>query len=66
MTPQQFTGLHQRLGISRAELCRRIGIAPNSGTAYASGRKPIPRTVAMACAAVASGLQAFRDPDRTN
>ena len=56
MTPGAFTALHQRLGISRAELCRQIGIAPNSGTAYALGRQPIPLTVALACAAVAYGI----------
>lgn len=56
MTADEFTALHQRLAISRAELCRRIGIAPNSGTAYASGKAPIPLTVALACAAVEAGI----------
>jgi len=56
MTPADFTDLHQRLGISRSELCRRIGIAPNSGTAYALGRKPVPLTVALACAAILFNL----------
>jgi hypothetical protein len=56
MTAADFIALHQRLGISRGELCRRIGIAPNSGTAYALGRKPIPLTVALACAAVEAGI----------
>ena len=49
MTPADFIALHQRIGISRGELCRRIGIAPNSGTAYAKGRQAIPLTVALAC-----------------
>jgi len=55
MTAADFIDLHQRLGISRGELCRRIGIAPNSGTAYALGRKPIPLTVALACAQIEQG-----------
>jgi transcriptional regulator with XRE-family HTH domain len=59
MTPRDFTSVHTRLGISRAELCRRIGIAPNSGTAYALGRKPIPLTVALACAAALGALPLF-------
>ena len=59
MNAQEFTDLHRRLKISRAELCRRIGIAPNSGTAYAAGRKPIPLTVALACAAVAFNLPPY-------
>jgi len=57
MTPADFVSLHQRLGISRAALCRELGIAPNTGTAYALGRKPIPRYVALACAAVALGVK---------
>jgi hypothetical protein len=49
MTPADFTAIHTSLGISRAELCRRLGLSLNSGTAYALGRKPIPRYVALAC-----------------
>lgn len=56
MTAEEFAALPARLGISRAELCRRIGIAPNSGTAYASGKTRIPLTVALACAAVEAGI----------
>ena len=59
MTSDDFTSLHQRLGISRAEFCRRLGIAVNTGTAYALGRTPIPRTVALACAALAAGLEPY-------
>jgi hypothetical protein len=59
MTAAEFTELHKRLGISRGELCCRIGIAPNSGTAYAHGRKPIPLTVALACAALAFNLPPY-------
>ena len=57
MKSDDFNSLQNRLGVSRAELCRLIGIAPNSGTAYAMGRKPIPYTVALACAAVALGIK---------
>jgi hypothetical protein len=53
MTSQEFIELHQRLNISRAQLCKLIGIAPNSGTAYALGRKSISLTVELACKAVA-------------
>ena len=59
MTAADFIDLYRRLGISRAELCRQIGIAPNSGTAYAMGRKKIPRTVALACAAVALNIPPY-------
>ena len=58
MTPSEFIALHCRLGISRAALCRRIGISLNSGTSYALGRRPVPLTVALACRAVEAGLDA--------
>ena len=57
MTAADFIDRYRRLGIIPAELCRQIGIAPNSGTAYALGRKQIPRTVALACAAVDLGIK---------
>lgn len=59
MTAADFTALHQRLGISRAALCRALGLAPNTGTAYALGRKPIPLTVALAAAAFDHGLAPY-------
>lgn len=59
MTAADFIELHERLGVSRAALCERLGIAPNTATAYARGRRPIPRTVALACAALAAGLEPY-------
>lgn len=65
MTARDFVALHQQLGISRAALCRAIGISPNAGTAYARGHwpdgkpAPIPRTVALACSAVFHNLAPF-------
>jgi hypothetical protein len=64
MTPAEFTGTHEGMNITRAELCRRIGIAPNSGTAYAKGRKAVPLTVALACAAVKAGIGPTASPDQ--
>ena len=56
MTADDFIAVQRRLGVTRAELCRRLGLAPNTGTAYARGRRHIPLTVALACAAVLHGL----------
>lgn len=56
MMAQDFEAVHHRLGISRAELCRRLGLSLNSGTAYAKGRAEIPPYIALACAALLAEL----------
>jgi transcriptional regulator with XRE-family HTH domain len=57
MTPADLTQWRDTLGISRAEACRRLGIAPNTWTAYQTGRVVIPRYIALACAALIRGLE---------
>jgi transcriptional regulator with XRE-family HTH domain len=57
MTPADLTAWRNSLGISRAEACRRLGIAPNTWTAYQEGRVTIPRYIALACAALSDGLE---------
>lgn len=61
VTTADFNAAIARLGISRRQLCERIGIARRSADAYALGRKPIPKTVALAILAVEHGLD--RDED---
>jgi transcriptional regulator with XRE-family HTH domain len=56
MTRTDFIDWRKRLGINRAEASRRLGIAPNTVTAYEHGRSPIPRVVALACMALVNGL----------
>lgn len=56
MTAAEFVAVHERLRISRAELCRRLGLSMATGTAYALGRNPVPRYIALACAALLFGL----------
>jgi len=57
MTPADLTAWRNTLGISNAEACRRLGIAPNTWTAYEQGRSAIPRYIALACAALIRGVK---------
>lgn len=59
MTAADFNAAYATLGISRAELCRRLGLAVNTGTAYAKGRVTIPPYIALACAALVAGLSPY-------
>ncbi|WP_323775614.1 hypothetical protein [Leisingera sp.] len=56
MTNDEFAAAPARLGISRRELCRRLEISKRSGDAYALGRAPVPRVVALAVLALEHGL----------
>ncbi len=56
MTADEFNAAIDRLGISRRQLCKRIGIARRSADAYALGRAPVSRTVELAIRAVEAGL----------
>lgn len=57
MTGQEFDDVAAALTISRAELIRRLGLAKNTGNAYALGRSQIPTSVRLACAALLHGLK---------
>ena len=56
MTPADFTDWRKHLGINRDEASQRLGIAPNTVTAYERGRSEIPRHIALACTALVNGL----------
>lgn len=60
MTADEFNKAIHDLGLSRRQLCERIGIARRSADAYALNRAPVPLTVKLAIRAVAAGLD--RDP----
>lgn len=59
MQAHEFEKLQHELGVSRAKMCKMLGIAPNTGTAYSKGRSEIPLTVALACAALKAGLDPY-------
>jgi transcriptional regulator with XRE-family HTH domain len=59
MTAADFESAIVQLGISRAELCRRLGLSLNTGTAYAKGRAEIPPYIALAIAALVAGLPPY-------
>lgn len=62
MTPADLTQWRNALGITRADACARLGIAPNTYTAYQEGRTAIPQYIALACAAVLAGLEPYGAP----
>ncbi|MBR9837047.1 MAG: hypothetical protein GYB50_04035 [Rhodobacteraceae bacterium] len=61
MTATEFATTPDKLGISRRELCRKLGISKRSGDAYALGRSPVPRVVELAILAISAGL-AIEEP----
>ena len=58
MTPADWRKLRDEvLRVSNAELARRVGVTKDTGAKYAREGSSIPDTVALACAAVARGIQ---------
>lgn len=56
MTANGLIAWRKRLDLNRIEASLSLGICRNSLTAYESGRRPIPLTVALAAAALSYGL----------
>ena len=68
MTPREFAQWRKRMGYSLAQAGRALGITARTVAAYQKGEKPvpgnpaqvtdivIPRSIALACAALAAGL----------
>jgi DNA-binding transcriptional regulator YiaG len=56
MKPGTMTDLRKRLALSQRAMAKALGVGTRSLSDYETGRTPIPRTVALACAAVAFGL----------
>ena len=56
MSPASLIVFRKRLCLSQGLFARVIGIGQRTLIRYETGASPIPKTVALACAAVAFGL----------
>lgn len=68
MTPQQLIAWRERLGLNQIAAAKAIGVSPSMLRLYEHGKRyddgrpvVIPKTVALACAAVALGLSDYPD-----
>ena len=59
MTPTQFTEWRGHLGLSKSAAAEALGISRNMPQRYESGAAPIPKYVALACAAYAINLKPY-------
>lgn len=56
MTPSELVAFRQRLKLSQKALALALGVGRRTLGLYESGARPVPKTVALACAALAYGL----------
>lgn len=56
MTPTEFREWRERLGLNRVEAADALGMGRNQPKRYEEGQ-PIPKYVALACAAIALGVK---------
>jgi transcriptional regulator with XRE-family HTH domain len=56
MKPASIITMRKRLDLSQRALAQRLAIGTRTLSNYETGKTPIPRYVALACAALAFGL----------
>jgi len=56
MTPESLRAWRARRKWSKTEAARQLGISTNAYAYYESGRWPIKKHIALACAAIALGV----------
>lgn len=56
VTPTTLTAWMQRLGFNKVQAAKALGISRSALDGYLSGKYPIPKLVALACAALSYGL----------
>lgn len=52
MTAESFTAWRDRLGFSKADAARELGLSRNTIIKFENGGAEIPRHIALACAAI--------------
>ncbi len=62
MTAASLKSWRESLRLNKAEACAALGLSPNAYAAYERGHyngqlRPIPKHVALACAAISNGLE---------
>lgn len=57
MTGATFRQWRERLGLNRIDAAEQLGVHRNSITNWERETNPLPRWVALACAAIAYGLE---------
>lgn len=56
MTPAEFADWRRRMGLNRSKAAEALGISRNMPAKYEAGERPIPLTIALACAALIRGI----------
>jgi transcriptional regulator with XRE-family HTH domain len=60
MTADDFIAWRNRLGLNRTQAAEVLGLGRNQPQRYEEGQ-PIPLYIALACAAIARGIQPWPD-----
>lgn len=56
MIPSDLTAWRKRLGLNKVQAAEAIGCHRNAIADWEAGRQPIPKYIALACAAVEAGI----------
>lgn len=61
MTPRELKSWRKRLEMSQTAAASALGLSLRGYQNYEDGTRPIKRYIALACAAIAAGLDEYRE-----
>lgn len=59
MTAAGFTAWRQLMNLNRTQAAEALGLSRNMPAKYEAGIAPVPRYVALACAALLAGIEPY-------
>jgi transcriptional regulator with XRE-family HTH domain len=59
VSPSTLREWRKRLSLTQGEAASALGLSPRAYQNYEMGERPVPKPVALACAAVALGLKEY-------
>lgn len=63
MTGAELTEWRKRMKLTKVAAAAALGLGRNSIPRFESGEYPVPKTVALACAAISFGLPPYGSPE---
>ena len=64
MSPEQFKAWRKHMGFSQQEAAEALGASRRALQNYEKSEEAMPRTIELACAALALGIRSYEGPQK--